>query len=428
LLAELASCLSLDQTGCWTDPSSVVAVPSDAAAVLHGVARRWGEGSSNLVPRVFEDGEPIGFHPERHLPRIQEGIDEFLVRLTRERTGGDTGMVVEDAPVFAPDLFVRVQAFLRALYAHTGMPAGGAHSELFLGDYASSFFSIHKDSLHTITTVLRGRKRFLLWPAQTFAHIEEVSNVGPGQATLPAEYDTPELRARARVVEGGPGTVFFWPASWWHVAEQTPETDFAVTVTVALSPVVAKAPGACFRMVTRGLEDLFDEGWSPVPEPLPQSRSANATDSIEQMTATATALWDTPDVREAYAERVLAWLSASGFEHVPEPREGVALSDPDIVVCDGIRQILWRPQRSPGLPVSTSPDAPIAVAANGHILTSTRAYLSIIELLNQVGEYRVADLVDRFRSHLSRADVLDALTALHSVRAFECRLAGGTAY
>jgi len=425
LLAEIATCLSQARVGCWTAPSSVIAVPSDAAAVLKGVARRWAEGTSNLVPRLFEDGQPVGFHPERHLPRMQEDLDDFLRRLTRERTAADTGMVVEDAPVFAPDLFVRVQAFLRALYAHTGMPAGGVHSELFLGDYASSFFSIHKDSLHTITTVLRGRKRFLLWPAHTFAHVDEVSGVGPGQATLPDEYDTPELRARAIVLEGGPGAVFFWPASWWHVAEQVPGTDFAVTVTVALSPVVAKAPGACFRMVTRGLEDLFDEGWSPLPEPLPPARSADATDAIERMTHTATALWDTPDVREAYAERVLAWLSASGFEHVPDPREGVELSASDIVVCDGVRHILWRPQHLPGLPVSDAPDAPIAVAANGHILTSTRAYLPLIELLNQAGEHRVAALIDRFHSRLSQADVLDALAALHSVRAFECRFSPG---
>jgi hypothetical protein len=414
-LERLAACFFEERPGCWTDGSLAFALTEDSLAVLQGVRCAWASGGQSILPRVYEGGQPVGFHPDRHLPKPAEALDGFLARLQRERSSSDTGMVVEDAPVFAPALFLRIQAFLERLYARVGMPAGGAHSELFLGDYRSSFFSIHKDSLHTVTTVLHGRKRFLLWPSSVFDEFEAVGPVGPGQATLPAEHDTPELRAKAIVVEGGPGTVFFWPASWWHVAEQVPGTDFAITATVALSPVVAKAPGACFRMVTRGLEDLFDEGWSPVPPPLPRTGGPeDAARSLERMVETVGNLWQHGEVRAAYSERVLAWLSANGFEQVPEPAEAIELDGADLMDCTGHPRIWWQALD----PTDPSPDAPITVAVNGHVLTSSRAFLPLVDAIQRRRTISVSTLIEELSSALDTDALHSALSALHAVRAF----------
>lgn len=100
--------------------------------------------------------------------------------------------------------------FLAGLYARVGVPAHRAEVDLFAGSYARTRRGIHLDSAAVFCFVIEGRKRIRLWPGSTFP-----DDVGYWYG-LKGER---KQRSKSMCLDGEPGDILYWPASYWHVGE-----------------------------------------------------------------------------------------------------------------------------------------------------------------------------------------------------------------
>ena len=132
-------------------------------------------------------------------------------------------------------LWLDTLPFLQRVFRSTGVPSS-VSLDLFLGNYRLSPFGIHKDNQDVITFIVLGNKRFYLWPSEHFSHRPELAGVPAREHAhrvlqIPvadgAEYAA--IVKEAIVVHGQPGDVMFWPASYWHCADNE-AADLALTV------------------------------------------------------------------------------------------------------------------------------------------------------------------------------------------------------
>jgi 50S ribosomal protein L16 3-hydroxylase len=375
----------LARPGVWRTPfAQPYASEADVFAALVALRVRFEHGDDLPAPRVFSGDRPIGFSFERHLPTPDDlDLEGFETRLRSERKGSDTGMVLGDAASLTPFLWHRACQFLKALYARVGMVSGGAHAEVFFGDYEKSFFGVHKDRLETFTFVIRGRKRFLAWPMEALA---EEAGLSP-EATLHAlNFDALDLephRAQAIVLEGGPGDVMFWPASYWHVAEQA-EPGFVTTLTLALAPSTMLAAGSPLRLAAEGFDEAGRDGYYTVEPNLPVPGDMNSArrgvDLCEE------ALWRTledPRFIRARRNAALQWISAMGFKRGPE-----RLEIPKLIPDDRLEVM------SPVLYEDVGEDS-LMCATNGMLLESLPSFLPLVEAINAAPgrSFTVAELL-----------------------------------
>ncbi|MDB4929021.1 MAG: hypothetical protein JWM10_1505 [Myxococcaceae bacterium] len=396
----------------WRAPNEVpYATPEAVLAALRGLHARLDGGDTATIPRVYADGQPVGFRMDEHLPAEGEGFDAWEARVAAWARGRELGMLVSEVQSLGGDLWWSAVAVARALYERRGVTPGGAHSEIFFGNYRKSFFGVHKDSLETVTFVLRGRKRFLVWPYEVFADRPEVfEGAEASQVNLDPELDYGPHRDRAVVLEGGPGDVFFWPASYWHVAEGVDDA-FVTTATVAFFPSASRASGCPFRIANEAISRFAVDGFSSADPPYAAPTSAGGVRAIvDGLDATLRRLLDDETVRRARREFGLMWATAYGFRRVPEEGPAPALDPADVFEVDAENPLRWLDGEDAGFPTSV----------NGLVVTATPAFLPLVEHLNKGGRFVVGELVAAFaRDTLSEQDVLDALGALGSVRFYE---------
>lgn len=329
----------------------------------------------------------MGFYLDRHAARPE---DETLAGYERRLSGhvGERGfgMVVADAMALDLELWRRARRFLAALYPRVGMPPGGAHSEIFMGNYRRSFFGVHKDHLETFTFVIRGRKRFLAWPYEMFLDLPDVAPGRELRAFRLDDFDLEPWRDQAIVLEGGPGDVFYWPAGYWHVAED--ETgEFVTTLTLSFGMTSARCPGSPFRLAEEGYSEAADDGHYP-PEPTlpptlsPESVSPAITAAFERLQS---AIAD-PAITTSRREALLIWLSNGGFKRGPEKRPLPDLQPEDWILSDASCPILWDEPNEEGFPC----------AVNGIVLVTLPQFLPLCRLLNEGGRFQVGALMARF--------------------------------
>jgi hypothetical protein len=412
LLDELATACWGRRPAVWRRPARAPLVTAaDALRVLHTLTVRLEErGDQRIQPRLFLNGKNRGFDLSRHAARPSDrSIAAYARRLKRNLGGGEFGFVLEDVPALDTALWFRLQSLIRRLSQRVGVPAGGAHSEIFFGDYSSSPFRLHKDSLETLTWVLHGRKRLLVWPYEVFAGVEGVPDgAARTQHTLEG-LDWEPYRDQATVLEGGPGDVFFWPASAWHVAESVDGRP-VLTLTLALAPGATHAPGAPFRLLEEALTELFDQGFSPEDPSAPPPDTAGATEALlGALSARAAALLVDPAVQAGLRDKGLSYLSAGGFVRWPDQDELPALEDDD--------RLDWTAPILHGEP----DEGGFSCAVNGIVLSATPSYLPLIDRLNARGAWRVGELLDACSGAEGlpeREELREALQQLGAARAF----------
>lgn len=123
----------------------------------------------------------------------------------------------------AAELWLKSRAFAHPLATRVGLPQVSLDLDFFFGNYQVTPTRIHRDA-GNLTFVLEGRKKFLVWPFETFLDHEEVAR-NPVLAREEGSFlfeNPPALedwRDRAIVLEGGPGDIIYWPGGYWHIAE-----------------------------------------------------------------------------------------------------------------------------------------------------------------------------------------------------------------
>ncbi|MFP2910310.1 hypothetical protein ACLESD_35780 [Pyxidicoccus sp. 3LFB2] len=178
----------------------------------------------------------------RHLPLPEDGSpDAYVERLDRWLNGKRFGIVLNRAQSYHWRHWQQMRSFLQGLYAGLGVPLYGADPAILFGNYRFTPFGIHKDDLHVFNFVVHGKKVISLWPFETLSSREEM----PKDPTLRERTASVHLRdkadedamlAQASFIEGDPGDILCWPASYWHRAEPTPGLSVCVSLGVAYRP------------------------------------------------------------------------------------------------------------------------------------------------------------------------------------------------
>jgi hypothetical protein len=176
---------------------------------------------------------------KQHLPMPEDGsIQGYVERLTQVVGGKRFGLVLNRTQCHHWGHWLQMQSFLSGFYEALGVPLGSADSALFLGNYRYTPFGIHKDDLHVFYFVIDGKKTMSLWPFDSLSQREEVPKDPdfihrPGSITLRDKAEERELLAKARFLEGRPGDLLYWPASYWHRAE--PSEGLAIAASLGVS-------------------------------------------------------------------------------------------------------------------------------------------------------------------------------------------------
>jgi hypothetical protein len=249
--------------------------------------------------------------------------------------------------------------------------------------------------------VIAGKKKFLTWPYEVFADRGE-------------EFSTLDYEAyldQAIELEGEPGDIIYWPASYWH----TGEASGALSLSVNLSLDMRYRPLAdVLAMLEPLLEQQLGDGavadlYGFNPEELQQTALALP----EEMRAAAAGLEALAGSQELAQALRLGWLNrvtGYGFRRVPASLAQERLSDEAVIRADG------------GYPVVCMGwgEGQRAVSANGQafVVRGGEVVEPLIERLNRGEAQSVASLIGQGEA-AQREFLRQVLEKLLSLRAIQ---------
>ncbi len=302
-----------------------------------------------------EDGpDGVAYHSmlfpltRRHVPLPEDGSAEaYLKRLDTWLGGKRFGIVLNRAQSYHWGHWQQMRSFLDGLYAGLGVPLYGADPAIFFGNYRYTPFGIHKDDMHVFLFIVEGKKVISLWPFEALSSREEMPRNDPtlreriANVHLRDKADEDALLAQATFLEGHPGDILAWPASYWHRAEPTPGLSIGLSLGVAFRPPDFTGVGAPAAWPGRlRFDELPRDGrWS-----LPASvRSALAKQGRASTLETTR--------RELTAEWV-RYLTGGGMSGPPPEETDTALTSKDKVRGGGGSSLVAVPL--PGGPLMVS--------------------------------------------------------------------------
>lgn len=362
-------------------------------------AERCRQGDRPQHYRLYSGSELLS-DPVPHLPRpTDRSVAGYMTRLEAEL--GQVGLVVNELQATHPALWHRMLDFLRGLYARIGMPAAGALLDLFSGSYAKGFFGLHKDDQDVFTFVLEGEKRLLLWPFETFAAHSEAQGASPQSSWGLTRVDVEAFRDQAIVLEGEPGDLLYWPASYWHVAEAVRPGEQVTTFSLGLF----RHPDP-LQSIAMTMQELCDEDFATLPDTLPHpSGTSDVAAALDRARDTTRRVLSSPTFAERHDARLLERLTAFGFRVVPDPLPHEALQPTDVVCATSAQPVSW---------VHIGDD--ILWSAHGYAFRFP-FHSGLERLFSRIGERReerIADWIDLATSD-SSATGLPADAVLHVI-------------
>jgi hypothetical protein len=234
----------------WNRKPTVIRAPFQEpivtpAEVFRGVVaarRRLRQPTDDF--KLLIGGRRIVLDLDRWLPRAQDvSLERYHARLKRAGARGELGSNAID---FQDELgwtfYNRLRQFLRGLYEIAGVPPR-AEAELFLGNYRRTPSGVHRDQADIFCFAIEGKKCFRLWPA------EAIRSSSPETGPVPYENHL----KRSVCVEGMPGAIFYWPSSYWHIAESGGQLGSSLSVGLfygfSFSRAIAASMGEWSREV-----------------------------------------------------------------------------------------------------------------------------------------------------------------------------------
>lgn len=243
---------------------------AELMTVLRRVGARFRSGGSTEGTLVCVDHAALVVGIGEHLPSDDDAsLPDYAARVGRAFGGRGFALITHAPHLESFALWDAARTFVRGLAAATSLADDVLDTEIFVGDYRVTPQGIHLDAANNFSFVLHGNKRMLLWPGEAFADVPtRRSPRTTGGSPYLDELDIAARRADALVLEGGPGDVLFWPASYWHVGESTGELVATLNVSVfrrQLPQLLARSLAADPQWWRRGdelaaLERLGDAG------------------------------------------------------------------------------------------------------------------------------------------------------------------------
>ena len=283
-------------------------------------------------------------------------------------------------------LWTRVRNLLHGLLVK--VPAQESLSAIFLGNYESTPFGVHKDDKSNFQFIIEGPKRMHLWMNESVRDEEDLR--------FTHQYE--KFLDDAITLEGEPGDIIYWPSSCWHIGECVGGLSVCLTVGFRpLAPPLAYVWNRIVKTVDEGLRALN-----------PANGDHDSSDPFEQSTETISRVVKIANesLRELSKDRDLEQTlkvlqlnrkSSHGWTEIPLPRPWKTLLDNETVCCDPRFPILWLPAES----------HQILVSANGQSFTipADSQVIRLIERLNYGAPLRVKSLVEEHSGTTRFADV-----------------------
>lgn len=307
----------------------------------------------------------------------------YMARLKRQFGIDDNGLHINRLQMVDWRYFEFGKAFVAPLMDRIGLPSASHNQDLFFQNYRQTPFGLHKDNAGNFTHVVAGIKRLLVWPYEVLRKYQRDPSENRAYGTHYFNTTMPEhMRESAQVLEGGPGDVLYFPATYWHVAETTPEPSIAYNVSVYFEEGIPHQ--------TPLPQELLGKVWKHAPNKEYPFKVAEAQAYAQEV----------PEiVRYTVAElkRVLGqmdraadinWLkyvSAYAFNYILLPDRSVKLSDQDTLKV--------RPHA--GLVYRVFEDGELAFAANGHAesIPASKGAKQLLDQLQKGGTFRISALL-----------------------------------
>jgi 50S ribosomal protein L16 3-hydroxylase len=363
---------------------------------------RAGDRSANM--RFHTDHALLMSDVGKHIPSGQDRSVRSYARRVVQRMGCDKfDLMVNHLQVHNADLWLRLRAFFRPMYESVGFLPNNTEVVLFLRNYKATARGLHKDSASVFLFVIEGRKRMVAWPNEYFRDRREVWE------TL--DYD--RFLGDATVLEGEPGDILYWPASYWHVGESDDELSLSLSVGLHLK---YKPVEEVLEQVTRSIESRFRTASGMDKYPFDPNNPQQSAETLPVMMQEVTgALKELESSRELEHALKLAWLkrvTGYSFPKVPLPLPHRRLADDDVIRGERDYPVIW----------SDWTEGRVAVSANGHpfVATSKEDVVRLITRLNGGQAHSVGELINRCAASGAPPDVeflRGVLEKLYTLRA-----------
>jgi hypothetical protein len=341
-------------------------------------------------------------------------LEGYVDRIRAQLHNQPFGLVINDYHDGDERTWRRARDFLRGLFDSVGMPGGQVSVDIFLGAYDVTPFGLHKDFKHVFTWIIKGRKRILTWPFETFS---ELPGVPPSALTKQvivrsADYhDYFTSRDSAFVLEGTAGDLLYWPPSHWHVAESV-DGRAPVTITIGIDDF-ADPMTEIQTMIQQhpGSFDTVRGCWFP----LTMSGAAKLPQAYSQKVKSIKALFESDTV---VAQLRAAWLSritGLGLSRIPPIDDpSTPIFGDDILVGNPKYPIRWVIEAHN-----------LVYSANGWAWTVPNApgLLKLFRSLNRGVPARACELQRKFDPIIGEANLRITLENLIRCRWLESRAA-----
>lgn len=375
-------------------PRSMRCVLSETGAVFRAAAKggaslKEGRELPGVLFRIFVDNAEVRAGEKELLPTAaDETWPSYADRVTRMLGGRKFGLLINNIQTLSPELFAAANNFL-AGYQKLNGAAGTVRLTAFMGTYAQTAFGPHTDPGHTdvFQFVIEGKKRMCCWDSELVARTTGMA------ASLESSSDYSAWLPLASTIEGGAGTLLYWPGTSWHVGEVPDERPH-----ISLSLVISKSQLSARRFFHGAIDDVLDTFGDQ------DSSSSSWSSLLEHLAREAETL------KLRATKRALSASSRRGWEYPLPSRDSATLSENE-VIKKSATSFLWQPHESS-----------ILIAALGNILEVTRDP-DVEQLLTAIDDgepHRVGDLLDVHTSEPEDRDAIRGLLEeLYRDRAFD---------
>jgi 50S ribosomal protein L16 3-hydroxylase len=347
-------------------------------------------GRLNLPLQFFNEQafRLTGSKTGEYLPEtIEVSAVDYAERVIRKLKGQRFAFILNGTFLeHDAQLWMRVRDFLRGLFEK--IPLQSTHSALFLGNYESTPFGVHKDDKSNFQFVIEGQKKMHLWPDEFVR----------GEKELQFSHDYRRFLGEAVTLEAEAGDVTFWPSSYWHIGE--PVGGLSVCLTVGLSPFPSPFLDVWKHLaatIEERLEELnrTDDGHFKANEFQGGAETILAVKKLA--TEALREIGQNHDFEQALKRSQLDRVTGFGSTEVPPALPWQALADDDIVCGYPDYPIMWTPIEN----------HQIIVSANGHsfIIPADPRIIELIERLNSGVGLRIKSLSEEYAGTIRFADV-----------------------
>jgi len=290
---------------------------------MRTLTRRLEKNDFRIPSRFFLEGKLVTGPAANifHARETDVDLAGYIRRLEKD-VPGEYGFAITNFQALEPYIWARFTGLLADLYKHLGFPLGRVLVDVFIGNYTRSFLGLHKDSQDVITFVVSGRKKFLVWPYETFADVPGVQRNSQNRQVNISTHEYTSKIAKATVLEGEPGDVLYWPRDYWHIAE----SDGGTAVTIALGFLPPQNP---FQGIFNATEAMLDDQLLHIPETIPYQGSSSIL--LDQLLNLQDTLLKNADLQHTTRKFYLSWITRFGFDIAPDPLDEASLDDSDLI-------------------------------------------------------------------------------------------------